>query len=573
MPVANTEIAQFFERYATLLEIDGANDFRVRAYRNAARTIENLPQSAAAMVADGADLSELDGIGEDLAGKVQAIVESGSFAELDEIEERLPSGLGDIEALPGVGPKRTRAIFRELGISDLDALEKAAGAGELQALDGFGAKTEQKILDAIADRGETERRFRRAVAEEMGEPLLAHIRALDGVETAEIAGSYRRRKDSVGDLDILVAAKRDSEVMAGFTSYDDVAEVVSKGSTRSTIRLRSGLQVDLRLVPAVGYGAALHYFTGSKAHNIKVRQIVVDKGLKLNEYGVFDGDERIAGKTEQEVFAIADLPWIPPELREDRGEIEAARTGELPELVTREDIRGDLHCHSDWSDGRNTLEEMAEAAQAAGHRYLAITDHSQHTRVANGLDRDRLARQIDAIDELNASFDDFVLLKASEVDILEDGTLDLDDDILARLDLRVCSIHDKFDLAEEKQTQRVLKAMDNPHFNIFAHPTGRMVAGRAGYALDMERVMRGALERGCLLEINAQPKRLDLSDVHARMAKEMGLRLAVSTDAHGTGGLGYLRFGVDQARRGWLERDDVLNTRDLTALRRLLRRG
>ena len=573
MPVANAEIAELFERYAALLEIDGANAFRVRAYRNAARTLESLPQSAAHMLDEGTDLAELPGIGDDLAGKIEAIVESGTFADLDALEGDVPEGLAELSDLPGLGPKRTAQLHRELGVDTLDQLRAAAEAGEVRELDGFGEQTEAKILDAIARRAGREKRFRLATAEQLAEPLLAHLRDVEGVAKAEIAGSYRRRRETVGDLDILVVAREGSPVMDRFAGYDDVAAVVSKGETRSTVRLRNDLQVDLRVMEEAAYGAALHYFTGSKAHNIRTRRLATDKGWKLNEYGLFDDDERIAGKDEAEVYAALGLAWMPPELREDRGEIEAAQKDALPELVTLDDIGGDLHCHTTWSDGRDTARAMAEAARARGYAYLAITDHSRHSRVANGLDPDRLARQIDEIERLDDEFDDIRLLKGCEVDILADGALDLPDDILARLDLRVCSLHDKLDLAAEKQTERVLRAMDNRWFNILAHPTGRLIDKREPAELDMERVLEGARERGCFLEINAQPERLDLTDTHARMAKEMGVKLAISTDAHGTSGLAALRFGIDQARRGWLGPDDVLNTRPWRDLAKLLDRS
>ncbi|MFW5834254.1 MAG: DNA polymerase/3'-5' exonuclease PolX [Pseudomonadota bacterium] len=572
MPVANTEIAELFERYATLLEIDGANPFRVRAYRNAARTLENLPQSAVSMLEAGENLSELSGIGRDLADKIEAIARSGRFDELEDLQEDLPASLAEIAALPGVGPKRATKLHDELGVTSLDDLRQAAEDEKVREVEGFGAKTEQKILDAIARRAGSEKRYRLASAEQMAAPLLDHLRDHSGVKQAEIAGSYRRRKETVGDLDILVTAKRGAEVMDHFVAYDDVEEVVSKGSTRSTVRLKSGLQVDLRVVPAAGWGAALHYFTGSKAHNVHTRRIAAGKGWKLNEYGLFEDDERIAGKTEDEVYAALGLAYVEPELREDRGEIEAARNGKLPKLVTVEDLEGDLHCHTEASDGRDDLETMARTAREQGHAYLAISDHSEHMRVAGGLSAKRLREQLAAIDELNDGFDDFRLLKALEVDILQDGKLDMDPDVLDELDLRICSIHDALDLPSDKQTERLLKAMDDPRCTIVAHPTGRLIGEREPYPLDLERVMQAALERGCFLEINAQPQRLDLADRHARMAKEMGLKLAVSTDAHSASGLAFLRFGIDQARRAWLEADDVLNTRSWPELEKLLRR-
>ncbi|MBK1701290.1 DNA polymerase/3'-5' exonuclease PolX, partial [Thiococcus pfennigii] len=362
-----------------------------------------------------------------------------------------------------------------------------------------------------------------------------------------------------------------------FVGYGAVAEVLAHGETRASVRLRSGIQVDLRVVPTASWGAALHYFTGSKAHNVAVRRRGVERGLKISEYGVYRGDEAIAGRTEESIYAAVGLPFIAPELREDRGEIEAAERGALPALVTPDDIRGDLHAHTDATDGQDSLAAMAEAAAALGYEYLAITDHTKHLGVVHGLDATRLAAQIDAIDRLNERLAEqyqgrFQILKASEVDILEDGSLDLPDEILARLDLRVASIHYKFDLPEHRQTERVIRAMDNRHFNILAHPTGRLIGAREPYAIDLERVMRAALERGCFLELNAQPSRLDLTELACKQAKELGLKVAISTDAHSRAGLEMMRFGIGQARRGWLAADDVINTRPLAALRRLLRR-
>jgi len=573
MPVTNDEIAETFERCAALLEIEGANAFRVRAYRTAARTLRNLTQSAASLVRAGEDLAALPGIGKDLAAKIGEMTETGHLALLAELEGRMPGELAQLVAIPGLGPKRVKALHERLKIGTVEDLRRAAAAGRLRRLPGFGRKTEDKILHEIARRREIGRRIKLATAEQAAAPLLDYLKAVPGVEDAVIAGSFRRRQETVGDLDILVTCAKSAPVMKRFTTYEDVAEVVSAGTTRATVRLRSGLQVDLRVVPKASYGAALHYFTGSKAHNIAVRAIAVKKGLKLNEYGLFKGERRIAGKTEAEVFKRLGLTYIAPELRQDRGEIEAARKKRLPKLVTLADIRGELHCHTDATDGRNTLAEMAAAAKARGYAYLAISDHTRHLTVAHGLTPKRLARQIERIDRLNETLKGIRILKASEVDILEDGRLDLPDSILEALDLTVCAVHFKFNLPADKQTERILRAMDNRHFNILAHPTGRLLGQREAYPLDMERVLRGALERGCYLEVNAQPERLDLDDLHCRMAKEIGLKVAISTDAHTTGTLGYMRYGLDVARRGWLEPDDVLNTRSWRALKKLLKRG
>jgi len=572
MSIHNSEIAEAFEKLADLLEIENANPFRIRAYRNAALTIRGHTQSMAQLVAKGEDLDELPGIGRDLAAKIRTLVETGELPALRQAEARTPNALRLMLQIEGLGPKRVRALHQQLKIRSLRDLEQAAVKGRVRTLKGFGPKTEAKILEQIGRISEAPTRSGRLVAEEIAEPLVAYLQGVKGVKQVTVAGSYRRRKETVGDLDILVAAARKSPVMNRFVAYDEVVEVISHGETRATVRLHSGMQIDLRVVPQVSYGAALHYFTGSKAHNIAVRRLAMDRGLKLNEYGLFDDGKRIAGRTEQEVFGAVDLPYIEPELRENRGEIEAAQQGGLPQLVALKDIRGDLHCHTKASDGHNTLEEMARAAAAKGYEYLAICDHSKRVTVAHGLNTARLAEQIDAIDRLNDTLDGLVVLKSCEVDILDNGRLDLPDSILARLDMTVCAVHYKFNLSMQRQTERILRAMDNRYFNILAHPTGRLINERPPYDVDLERLMRAAKDNGCFMELNAYPARLDLTDDACRMAREIGLKVAISTDSHSTANLDFMRFGVDQARRGWLGADDVLNTRPLKALRRLLRR-
>ena len=573
MTVRNAEIAEIFDRMAALLEIQGANPFRIRAYRNAARTVDDLPRSLEAMISEGEDLSKLPDIGKDLAGKIAEIVDTGRLEALEEMEKEVPAGLVDLTRLPGLGAKRVRALHDELGISGLDELRRAAKAGHIRELSGFGAKTEQRILEALSRRAQEERRFLLSDVEDIADRYVDHLKAVSGVREVVVAGSYRRRKETVGDLDILVTCRKGSPVMERFVEYDEVDTVLSQGTTRSTVVLRSGLQVDLRVVAQVSYGAALYYFTGSKAHNVAVRTIAVKKKLKINEYGVFKGKRRVAGKTEREIFRAVGLPYIEPELRENRGEIEAARKRRLPRLVSSSDMRGDLHCHTEATDGRNSLEEMANAAKALGYEYLAITDHSKRVAVTHGMDEARLRKQLEAIDRLNSRLRGLRLLKAMEVDILENGKLDLADGVLKDLDLTVCAVHIGLGIGRDKQTERIIRAMDNPHFTILAHPTGRLINQRAASDIDMERVMEAAVERGCYLELNAQPERLDLDDVHCRMAKDMGLKVAISSDAHSADGLGCLRFGVDQGRRGWLEAEDVLNARSWPKLRRLLARS
>jgi len=572
MPVTNRDIAQQFEQVADLLEIEGANPFRVRAYRNAARTIGAYSRGMAEMIAQGEDLTALPGIGKDLAAKIREIVETRHLELLDEVAEHTPAGLSDVMRIEGLGPKRARVLHEELGVGSLEDLAKAVAAHAVRELPGFGEKTEQRVREGIARLGQGPARTKLVHAEQIAAPLIEWLRKSRGVKVVEMAGSFRRRRETVGDLDVLATASRGSDVMDRFVHYDDVDEVLSQGRTRSTVRLRSGMQVDLRVVPQVSYGAALYYFTGSKQHNVAVRKLAVKKGLKINEYGVFHGEERVAGRTEEAVLRTVGLPFIPPELREDRGEVEAALKGRLPALVELDDIRGDLHSHTTATDGRNSLEEMAHAARALGYEYLAISDHTQHVTVAHGMDAKRLEKQIAEIDRLNDELDGLVLLKSAEVDILEDGTLDLPDSVLAKLDFTVCAVHYRFDLSAKRQTDRILRAMDNPHFSVLAHPTGRLIGEREAYAIDMEKIMRAARDRGCLLELNAYPDRLDLNDAHCKLAKEIGVKISLGTDAHSTGDLRFMRFGIGQARRGWLEADDVANTRGLAELRKLLRR-
>ena len=569
--VHNAEVATAFEEMADLLEIEGANPFRVRAYRFAARTLRDLPAEVGEMVAKGEDLTSLPGIGDDLAGKIKEILATGTAAALEAQRKRVPATLTELLRIPGLGPKRVKTLAHELKIRSLSELQTAAQAGRVRTLAGFGEKTEQHILDALATRLAEAPRVQRAVAIPSAEALVAYLEQSSGVSRVIAAGSYRRGLETIGDLDILVTAPAGRTVMDRFVAYQEVRDVLAHGATKSSVRLQSGLQVDLRVVPQESYGAALLYFTGSKAHNVVLRQLAQQRGLKLNEYGVFRGDKPVAGETEESVYASLGLPWIPPELREGRGEIDAAKAGRLPHLVDLQDLKGDLHAHTRATDGRNSLPEMAEAARLRGLRYFAITDHSRRLTMAKGLDSARLLQQTEAIDRLNATLSGITILKGIEVDILEDGNLDLPDEVLGRLDLVVGAVHSRFNLSNRRQTERIMKAMDHPHFSILAHPSGRLIGRREPYDVDMLRIIRKARERRCFLEINAHPERLDLTDIHCRMAREEGVLLAVNTDAHSMLDLENARFGVGQARRGWLEKSDVLNTRSYAELRKLLK--
>ncbi len=579
MPVHNADIARVFEEIADRLEIQDENPFRVRAYRNAARMVGDLRVDLAKTIREGKPLPRIPGIGEDLARKIHEIVETGTAALLVRLRKQLPPGITDLLRIPGLGPKRVQTLYHDLDVQTLEQLARAAHDGRIRELHGFGAKTEANILTAVEAHLRKKPRLKLALAAQYADPLAAHLAEAPGSPRVVVCGSYRRMKETVGDLDLLVATSRPEAVLERFAAYPEVEEVVASGTTRASARLASGLQVDLRVVPEESFGAAVVYFTGSKAHNIALRRLAQERKLKLNEYGVFaaakrarGAERRVAGDTEESVYAALDLPWIPPELREDAGEIEAARRGELPRLVELRDLRGDLHAHTKATDGKATLEEMARAARERGLEYLAITEHSRRLTVAHGLDPTQLARQCDAIDRLNEKLPDLTLLKGVEVDILEDGTLDLPDSALATLDLVIAAVHSRFHLSRRAQTRRILAAMDSPHVRILAHPSGRLIGEREPYDVDMLRIVRKARERGITLELNAHPERLDLVDTHCRMAKEERVLVAISSDAHRTQDLDALRFGVGQARRGWLEKQDVLNTRTLRQLREHLAR-
>lgn len=570
MPVHNEDIAAVFDEIADLLEIEGDNPFRIRAYRNGARTLRELGRDVRTLVECGEDITRLPGIGRNLAEKIHEILDSGQCRTLDKLRRKLPADLTELLKLPGLGPRRVHALYHELDIHNREQLERAARDGLIRQLPGFGAKTEAHILEALQAHADTGKRFKLAVAARYAEPLVAYLESAENVSRVQVAGSYRRCRETVGDLDILVIARKGCGVIEHFIAYDEVETVLSSGTTRASVVLRNGLQVDLRVVSKTSYGAALYYFTGSRSHNIAVRRIARRKGLKINEYGVYRGRKRVAGKTEQEVFAAVDLPYIPPELRENRGEIEAAHAGLLPTLVEITDLRGDLHSHTNASDGHESLQVMAAAASRHGLEYLAVTDHSRRLTVAHGLGSKRLLAQLESIDAFNAGNHDITLLKGIEVDILEDGSLDLPDSILARLDVVIGAVHSRFELTRAKQTRRILRAMDNPNFTLLAHPGGRLINRRPPYDVDMTRIIRHARERGCFLELNAHPERLDLLDTHCQLAREEGVLVSINSDAHSIADFDNLRFGIGQARRGWLEKPDVLNTRTLPELRELL---
>ena len=506
----NQKIADIFQQVADLLEFKGANAFRVRAYRNGSRAIKDLPEQISHILQDSSrNLTDIDGIGKDLAAKCVTLVETGHLPMLDELREEIPKSVLDLLRIPGLGPKKAAAVFHELGIATLDELKLACEQGRVRKLKGFGEKTEKAILGGISIAEAANQRMMWAEADAIAQPLLAHLKTCPSIEKIDLAGSYRRRRETVGDLDILVVSKDFDQVMDRLGEFEDVASVIGRGDTKMSVRLESGLQVDLRVVPQESFGAALQYFTGSKEHNVVVRGIAKKMGLRVNEYGVYRVDENgdqqyVAGESEQAVYAALGLPLFPPELRENRDEFQWAEVGKLPELITLEDIRGDLHMHTVATDGKATIEDMVEAAQQRGLKYIAITDHSKRVSMANGLDGDRLHEQWDEIDRINQSLgQSFTLLKGIECDILESGGMDLEDRVLERADWVLASVHYGQNQSKQQITDRIIGAVENPFVCVIAHPTGRLINRREPYAVDMDAVFQAVVENKKMLELNA----------------------------------------------------------------------
>jgi len=568
----NREIARLLHEISVLLEVEGKNKFKPRAFARAARSVEALGEDIEAVAARDA-LTEIPGVGKSIAEQIQEYLTSGKMSALEELRQRIPVKVEELEAIPGVGPKTIKLLYESLKVTDLESLERAINEGRLKGLRGIGPKTIAQIAEGIAlVRGGMSRTLL-SEALPIADAIVEHLKGHAPVTRIDVAGSLRRRKESVGDIDILVLSERPSDVTEAFVSYPDVSDVLLRGDTKTSIRLTNGLQVDLRLLPVESYGAGLQYFTGSKDHNVHLRSIAQRAGMKLNEYGLFKGEELVAGAEESEIYQSLGLQFIPPELREDQGEIEAAKVGRLPSLVELGDIRGDLHTHTDHSDGVNTLEEMVEAAEALGYEYICIADHTKSLTVAKGMDEEQILRRIDEIDDLNSSGRWHVhVLKGAEVDILPDGTLDLEDDVLSQLDVVTVSVHSKMQMDRATMTERIIRAIEHKHVHILGHPTGRKLFKRPAYEVDIEAIFEAARGSGVAMELNAYPERLDLGAGHLRLAKRMGIQIAINTDAHRTSELHNMRFGVFQARRGWLEADNVINTRSLDDLVRLLKK-
>ncbi|GMR11860.1 MAG: DNA polymerase/3'-5' exonuclease PolX [Gemmatimonadota bacterium] len=576
----NMEIAGVLSELADLLEIKGSNPFRIRAYRNAIRTINSLTQSLEGMVEEGEDLTELPAVGKDIAGHIEELISTGGLSRLEEVAVEVPRSLAELVKLEGVGPKKVKKLWNELGVTTVDQLEEALDADRVAGLEGFGETSAGKIRRSIEDYRKHAGRFLLSEAEVLIQGMLDYLREADGLDELEVAGSFRRRRETVGDLDLLACAAEGSEeaIMDRFVKFPSVDRVVSAGVTKGAVVLRSGLEVDLRIVHRDSWGAALLYFTGSKEHSVALRTRAVRKGFRVNEWGVFrvpegqdageradDFGERLGGKEEVDAYRILGLEWIPPVLRENRGEVEAAETGSLPALVTLDDIRGDLQMHSTWSDGKASIEEMALRCRELGYSYLAMTDHSPNLAMVRGVTAEKAKLQWSEIEEIQGRLEGITVFRSMEVDILKDGSLDMEEEILAGLDLVVISVHSLMDMAKSDMTDRVIEAMRHPCADILAHPTGRLLNRREPFALDVEAVLQAAAELDVAVELNASPRRLDLSDVHVRRAKDLGVKVAISTDAHAPRSLGSMRFGVEQARRGWLEPGDVLNSMSVEA--------
>ncbi|HZK12455.1 MAG TPA: DNA polymerase/3'-5' exonuclease PolX [Atribacterota bacterium] len=569
----NLELSRMFDQIARMLKIKGENPFKIRAYEKITLVLENLPIDIETIYQQGR-LNNIPGVGEGIAKKIEEFLTTGKLEYYEKLKETIPSGVIELLDISEVGPKTAKLLYEELGVDNIEKLEKALRQHQIKDLTGMGEKSETNILRGIELYKRRKERVLLGTALPLAEEIVENLRQLKETDKINFAGSLRRKKETIGDIDILVTSQKPEKIMKTFTSLPQVREILVEGPTKSSVITKDDIHIDVRVVEPISFGAALQYFTGSKAHNIKLRELAIKRGLKINEYGVFDAEtgQRITGKKEEEVYRILDLPFIPPELREDRGEIKAAQENKLPELIEYSQIKGDLHMHTKWSDGAHTIRQMAEAAKNRGYKYIAITDHSQSLKFAGGLTEERLREQIELIQKLNQELDDFTILSGIEVDIKSDGSLDFSDEILSKLDVVIAAIHSGFKQESKIITGRLVGAMQNRFVNVIAHPTGRLIGYREPYQVDIDKIMDIAAKTGTILEINAYPERLDLNDVYCRMAKDRGVLLAIETDAHSIDGLEFMNLGVDVARRGWLEEKDIVNTLPLNELLRRLKR-
>ena len=567
----NSEVAEVLYEIADFLELEDV-EWKPRAYRRAAQTIETLPKDIQEVYEDG-ELKDIPGVGESIAEKIQEYLETGSLEYLEELREKLPEGLRDLMMIEGVGPKTAKTLYEKLQISNLDQLEAAAREKRIRKLKGFGEKTEQEILDGIKRYRSKQERFLLGYILPSAEQVKERLEALDYVSKVIIAGSLRRMRETIGDMDVLVVSEKPKKVMDFFTEMSDVGRVVSKGERKSTVVLTNSLQIDLMLIEEENFGAALQYFTGSKAHGVALRGIAVNKGLKLSEYGLVDREngEKVAGEDEEGIYRVLVSSYIEPEMRENRGEIEAAVKGELPDLVKMSDIKGDLHTHSNWSEGAYSIEEMAKKAKSLGLKYIAMCDHTKSLPIARGLDEERFKERQKEIEKVNNEISGLTVLSGAEVNIDSEGKLDLKDSALSDLDFVIASIHSGFKQSESKMTERILSAIQNQNVDAIGHPTGRLIQDRPPYNVDLDKVFKAASDTGVIMEINAFPTRLDLSDVNILKAREYGVRFCIGTDSHSVDHLNYIRLGVATARRGWLSKEDVVNTLTAKKLLKSLR--
>jgi DNA polymerase (family 10) len=569
----NQRVARIFEEIADLLEIKGENPFRIRAYRKAVLSIETLTEDLKNLIEERR-LEKIPGIGKDLAQKIEEIVKTGTVEQLEKLRKEIPPSLIELLSVPGLGPKTAKVIYDNLKIKSIDELERMAKEHKLQKLPGIKEKTEENIIKGIEilRAGRERKRLDQAIS--IARSFINELKNVPGVENISEAGSVRRRKETIKDIDILITSSNPSYIMDRFVSNPMVWEVISKGETRSSIRTRELMQVDLRIVEPDSFGSALAYFTGSKEHNIRLRDIAKGRGLKLNEYGIFSekNGEKIGGKEENDVYRILELQYVPPELREDRGEVEAAKEGKIPKLVELKEIKGDFHIHSKWSDGGNSIEEIVKNAIKKGYEFVAITDHSKSLGVAKGLNEERLKAQREEIEKLREKYPQINILHGVEVDVRRDGTLDFSDDILSNLDIVIAAIHTGFKQDKDTITERIISAMENPYVHVIAHPSGRLIGEREPYDVDIEKILEYAKITGTILEINAFPQRLDLRDIYCKRAKELNLIVAIGTDAHRLSQLEYMEFGVWVARRGWLERENVLNTYPWEEIKKVIKK-
>ncbi len=579
----NQEIAQIFYEISDFLAMEEVQ-FKPYAYQKAAITLETLEEDVEEIYKKGGKkaLEEVPWIGESMAEKIEEYLKSGKIKYYEELKRKTPVKIKELTRVEGLGPKTVKILYQKLGIRNLQELEKAAKAHKIAPLFGFGEKTEKNILEGIEFLKRSKGRFLLGEILPRVKILEAKLKELKEVEKIDVAGSVRRMKETIGDVDFLIVSKNPKKVMDFFVSQPEVVRVWGRGTTKSSVRVREGFDVDIRVLPEKSYGSALQYFTGSKEHNIAIRRIAIEKGLKLSEYGLFKGKKQVAGQTEGGVYKSLGMEWMPPEMRENRGEVEAALKGRLPKIVELKDIKGDLHSHSKWDGGRNSILEMAEAAIARGYQYLGITDHTKFLRIEHGLNEKQLARQRKEIDKLNKRFQvsgfprpsagaasgagRFQVLQGAETNILNDGSIDIKDEALKKLDYAIAGIHSNFKMPKEKMTERIIRAIKNPRINIISHPTGRILKKRDEYQCDFNKILRAAREYKVVLEINSFPERLDLNDQNIRRAKEAGVKMAINTDSHHKDQLSYIEFGVYQARRGWAERSDIINTQPLEKL-------